>query len=145
MIIKAFRNDSMSEAQINVWYRFKDGQEPAESDPRSGRPATSRTPENVKHVQAAINENQQVTVWWQQNLSCKLLLQEHKKFHAEVAQDSLETSNNDPQFLKPVITRDYDPETKAQSSQWKSPKSPHRKKAQQSWTNVKTMLMVSLS
>jgi hypothetical protein len=48
-----------------------------------------------------------------------LLSQEQKKFCAEVAQDSLETSNNDPHFLKHVITGDelwvcsYDPETKS--------------------------------
>jgi hypothetical protein len=60
----------------------------------------------------------------------------------------LETCNNDPDFLKQVITSDeswvygYDPETKAQSSQWKSLESPYPKKAQQSQSNVKTMLMV---
>ena len=33
-----------------------------ESDPRSGRLATSRTPENVERVQAAINKDQQLAV-----------------------------------------------------------------------------------
>jgi len=36
----------------------------------------------------------------------------------------------------------YDPETKAQSSQWKSPESPRPKKARQSRSNVKVMLTV---
>jgi hypothetical protein len=50
-----------------------------------------------------------------------LLSQQQKKFHDEVAQDLLDTSNNDPHFLKQVITTEeswiynYDPETKAQS------------------------------
>jgi len=58
MIKKAFGDDSMSEAQIKLWFRcFKDGQESLESDRRSGRPSTSRTPENVESVRAAINEN----------------------------------------------------------------------------------------
>jgi hypothetical protein len=63
-IIKmVFRDDSVSEVQINVWYRrFKDGQELIESDLYSGRPATSRTPKNVEHMQAAINENWRLTV-----------------------------------------------------------------------------------
>ena len=49
----------MSAAQIKVWHKlFKDGQESVENDPQSGRPTTSRTPENVEHVQAAINKDQ---------------------------------------------------------------------------------------
>ena len=48
---KAFGGDSMSAVQIRVWHRcFKDGQESIESDPHSGRPATSSTPENVECV-----------------------------------------------------------------------------------------------
>ena len=58
-MIKAFGDDSMSEAQIKLWYRrFKDGHESVESDRRSGRPSTSRTPEDVESGRAAINENQ---------------------------------------------------------------------------------------
>ena len=57
MIQKAFRYNVMSAAQIKVWQKhFKDGQESVESDPCSGRPAISRTPDNVEHVQAAINK-----------------------------------------------------------------------------------------
>ena len=58
MIQKAFRDEAMSAAQIKVWHKcFEDGQESVESDPRSGRPATSRTPENVEHVRAAVNKD----------------------------------------------------------------------------------------
>ena len=85
---------------------------------------------------------------WLQNLFPWLLSQEQKEFRAEVAEDMLETTNNDLDFLKKVITRDeswvygYDPETKAQSSQWKSPESPRLKKVQRSQSNVKAMLTV---
>ena len=41
---------------------FKDGWESFESDPHSGRPATSRTPENVERVQAVINKDQWLSV-----------------------------------------------------------------------------------
>ena len=59
MIQKAFGDNAMSAEQIKVWYKcFKDGQESVESDARSGRPATSRTPKNVEHVRAAINKDQ---------------------------------------------------------------------------------------
>jgi transposase len=63
MIKKAFGDDSMSEAQIKLWYRrFKDGCKSLDSYPPSGRPSTSRTPKNVEFIPAAINENQQLTV-----------------------------------------------------------------------------------
>ena len=62
-IKKAFGDDSMSEVQIKLWYRrFKDGRESVESDRLSGRPSTSRIPENVESVRAAINENRRLTV-----------------------------------------------------------------------------------
>ena len=58
MIQKAFRDDAMSVAQIKVWHKpFNDGRESVESDPGSERPATSRTPENVECVQAAIHKD----------------------------------------------------------------------------------------
>ena len=56
MIQEVFRDDAMSAAQIKLWHKhFKDGQESVESDPHSGRPATSKTPENVERVRDAIN------------------------------------------------------------------------------------------
>ena len=63
MIQKAFRGDAMRAEQIEVWHKhFKYGQESVESDPCSGRPATSRTPENVECVGAAINKDWRLTV-----------------------------------------------------------------------------------
>ena len=55
----------------------------------------------------------------------RLLLPEQKEHRATVADDLIQTATNEPDFLKKVITGDeswvygYDPETKAQSSQWK--------------------------
>ena len=57
MIQKDFRDNAMSAAQIKVWDKhFKDRQESVESDPRSGSPATSRTPKDVECVWATINK-----------------------------------------------------------------------------------------
>ena len=55
MIQKAFENDAMSAALIKVWHKhFEDGQESVESDPHSGRPATSRRRTlNMHRLQAA--------------------------------------------------------------------------------------------
>ena len=55
----------------------------------------------------------------------KLLTMEQKQLRLEVSQDMLDYANGDPEFLNIVATGDeswvygYDPETKAQSSQWK--------------------------
>ena len=47
----------MSAAQIKLWHKcFKDGRESVESYSRSGRPAASRTPENVECVLAVLKK-----------------------------------------------------------------------------------------
>jgi len=115
MIKKAFADDSMSEAQIKLWYRrFKDSRESVESDWLSGRPSTIRTPENFESVRAAINENRRLTVreleedlgipltivsqiltedLGKKRVAAKfiprLLSREQKEFRAAVAQDLL--------------------------------------------------------
>ena len=53
---EGFWDNEINAVQIKVWHKcFKDGQESVEIDPYSGRPATSRTPEIVDCVGAAIN------------------------------------------------------------------------------------------
>ena len=77
-----------------------------------------------------------------------LLLPEQKEHRAAVADDLIQTTANEPDFLKKVITRDKlwvyscDLERKAPLSQWKSPGAPLPKKAQQSCSEIKTMLTV---
>ncbi|GFT88999.1 protein GVQW3 [Trichonephila clavipes] len=80
----------------------------------------------------------------------KLLSDQQKNLRLEIAQDNLEMINSDENFLKKIITGDktwvygYDPETKQQSSQWKFPSEPRPKKARQSRSNIKSMLIVFL-
>ena len=120
----------MSAAQVKVWHKcFKDGQGSIESDPHSGRPATSRTPENVERVWTAIHKDQQLTVReleadlgipkttvseiLMQDLGMKhvmakfvlwLLLPEQKKHCAAVADDLIQTATNEPDLLEKFIT-----------------------------------------
>ena len=159
--------------QIHLFRQAQMVPESVESDPRSGRPAASRTPESAEHVRAAVSRDLRLTVWepaadlgipdttvseiLTQDLGMKcvvekfilwLLLPEQKEHCAAVAKDLIQTTTNEPDFLKKVITRDewwiygYDPETKAPMSQWKSPGSPCPKKAQQSCSKIKAMLTV---
>ena len=78
----------------------------------------------------------------------KLLTMKQKELRLEVSQDMLDYVNSDHEFLNIVITGDeswvygYDPETKAQSSQWQHSTSPRPKKARQVQSNVKVMLTV---
>ena len=63
MIQKVFGDNEMSAAQIRVWHKhFKDDQEAVGSDPRSGRLETSRTPEEVECVRAAVSKGRRLTV-----------------------------------------------------------------------------------
>ena len=80
----------------------------------------------------------------------KLLTMEQKQLRMEIAQNMPECVENDSKFLNNVITGDeswvygYNPETKAQSSQWKHSSSPRPKKARQVRSNVKVSLTVFL-
>ena len=77
----------------------------------------------------------------------QLLIPEQKEHCAAVANDLIQTATNEPHFLKGK-TRDelwvygYDPEMKAQLSQWRSPCSPCPKKEWQNHSKFKTMLTV---
>ncbi|XP_021935815.1 uncharacterized protein LOC110837702 [Zootermopsis nevadensis] len=81
----------------------------ADSDQRSGRPSTSRNADVIDKVRTLIMEDRHLTI---PEIADEQLLR------LEVAQDMLECTNRDPEFLKTVITGDetwvygYDPETK---------------------------------
>ena len=63
MIQKAFVDESMGITQIKEWYRrFKNGHASCDSDPRSGRPSLTTTPENIERVRLAIDGDRRLTV-----------------------------------------------------------------------------------
>jgi len=80
----------------------------------------------------------------------KLLTMEQKQLRLEITQDMLDCVERDSNFLNTMITGEeswvygYDPETKAQSSQWKHSSSPRSKKARQVRSNFKVLLTVFL-
>jgi len=78
----------------------------------------------------------------------RLLTEEQKQNRVSVSQELLDRSNTDENFLENVVTGEetwvysYDVETKVQLSQWVGKSSPQPKKACQSRSNVKVMLIV---
>ena len=63
MIQKAFVDESMGTIQIKESYRrFKNGRTYVDSDPRSGRPSLTTTPENIGRVRLAIEGDRRLTV-----------------------------------------------------------------------------------
>jgi len=151
---------------------FKDGQPSVDDDERSGRKSTSTTPENIAKVREVILADRRETTHdvcdivglsygtvqhiLAENLNMrsifarfvpKLLSDDRKVHRVSVCREHKQT-RDDPNFISNIITGDetwvyvYDPATKQQSSQWKSPNSPRPKKARQVRNNVKSIVIV---
>jgi len=82
------------------------------------------------------------------NFVSRVLKVEQKQQSLSIPLELRNSAASDSSCLRNVITGDetwvygYDPETRVQSSQWKSPSSPRAKKARQSRTNIKGMTIV---
>ena len=119
-----------------------------ESETCSGRPSTNRNKEVIEKVCQIVMEDcflalkkiveevgisrESVYTFLTENLCMqrvsakfipKLLTEQQKELHVEIAQDMLDCANNDLEFMKTIITGDktwvygYDPKNKFQSSQ----------------------------
>ncbi|PNF41749.1 hypothetical protein B7P43_G03429 [Cryptotermes secundus] len=131
-IQQAFGDDAMSNSRIKEWYnRFKDGRTSVDSEPRSGRPSTSRNENVIEQVRTLVMEDCHITVrelaneigvsigsvhsiltedLGRRRVSAKfvpkLLTMEQKHRRLEIAQDMLDNANSNPNFLNTVITGD---------------------------------------
>ncbi|GFV26915.1 HTH_48 domain-containing protein [Trichonephila clavipes] len=78
----------------------------------------------------------------------RLLTEDQQFQRLATSSDLFQSASDDPESMKLIITGDeswvygYDPETKQQSSQWKTPGSPRPKKARQVRSKIKVMLIV---
>jgi len=78
----------------------------------------------------------------------RLLTPEQKEIRMHICADILKNTENEPNFLENVVTCDeswsfqYDPESKRQSMHWKSPSSPKQRKAGQSVSKFRAMMVV---
>jgi histone-lysine N-methyltransferase SETMAR len=85
---------------------------------------------------------------WPNVISPRILSADQKQQCINVCKELHQIVSDDATFLSRVITGDeswtygYDPETRQQSSQWKSPNSPRPKMARQVKSKVKSLLIV---
>lgn len=173
MLKTAYGDNALSKTRVYDWFsRFKVGDMSIDDQPRSGRPSTSRTDENVEKINILIREDRRRTIdqlcemsglsWssiqriLSEDLNMRriaakfvprLLTDDQRERRLQASLELRNQLNEDPDFFHKVITGDeswcygYDPETKQQSSQWKTPSSPRSKKARQVKSNIKTLLI----
>ena len=81
----------------------------------------------------------------------RLLREDQKERHCHDSREMVELINSDPTVLDALVTCDeswiycYEPETKRQSSQWKHAGSPRPKKARQSKSTHKSLMIPFLT
>jgi hypothetical protein len=158
--------DVRMEQRANIKFCVKLGK----SDERSGRPSTSSAPKNVETIRRLVREDRRRTIkdiaaivnvlhgTIQTFLTCdlnmyrvaakfvpRLLAPQQKEHRVTICQELRQRALEDPSFMSRVITGDeswvcgHDPEIK---QQWKSPGFPRPKKARQSRSATKSMLIV---
>ncbi|UYV83639.1 hypothetical protein LAZ67_23001833 [Cordylochernes scorpioides] len=63
MLQKAFKDDCISRSQSGKWHKaFKEGREEVADEPRSGRPTTARTDENVDRVLEVLRTDRRLSI-----------------------------------------------------------------------------------
>jgi len=63
MLVQVYRDNAMKKTAVYKWVkRFSEGRESVTDKERSGRPATSRTEENIAEVHQMVCENHRLTV-----------------------------------------------------------------------------------
>ena len=60
---QAYGEHALSRSQVFKWYKpFSEGRESIKDEPRSGRPSTSKTDNNVEIVRALVQSDRRLTV-----------------------------------------------------------------------------------
>ena len=132
MLQKAFGESALSRTRAYEWYKdFKSGRTVVEDLPRSGRPSTSNTDENVKKVKEIVLENRHtslreisselgisygtaqhivVDVLGMRRVVARLVPKDlnfvQKHHRKTVAEEMISEAQSDPTFMKRIITGD---------------------------------------
>ena len=63
MLVQVYRDNAVKKTAVYKWVkRFSEGRESVTDEERSGRPATSRTEENIAKLRQIVRENRRLTV-----------------------------------------------------------------------------------
>ena len=63
MLVQVYGDNAMKKTAVCMWVkRFSEGRESVTDEERSGRPATSRTEENIANVSQIVRKNRRLTV-----------------------------------------------------------------------------------
>ncbi|UYV72490.1 hypothetical protein LAZ67_9003364 [Cordylochernes scorpioides] len=129
---KAFKDDCISRSQSGKWHKaFKEGREEVADEPRSGRPTTSRTDENVDRVLEVLRTDRRLSIQQiadtlhmstfvvhgivtedlQMRKVCaklvpKVLTQDQKELRVLRCQELLDLIQNELDLLNSVVTGD---------------------------------------
>ena len=147
LLHEVYGKAAKSRARLFEWHkRFTSGREDVEDDPKSGRPSTTKTADNISKVNEFVQSDRRLAVRMMAEeldinresvrtillelhmrkvpkIVPKLLSDNQKQHRVRVCEDKLERIGADPDFLGRIITGDefrvfqYDPETKRQSQQ----------------------------
>ena len=127
-----YGEDVMSRTQIFEWYkRFEKGCEEVKDDPKTRRPSTTRTDENITRVKLLVQSDHRLTVRMiSDELSLnresvrtillhdlgmrkvcakivfKILSEDQKQNRVKFCEDMLEKIKDDPDILRQIITGD---------------------------------------
>ncbi|CAK9827766.1 Mariner Mos1 transposase [Anthophora retusa] len=171
MLAVAYGDSTISKTQAYEWYKkLKDGRTVVDDLPRSGRPSTSVTDENVEKVKEIVHENRRVSIREivadirvsfgsvhsvmndvlgmrriEARLVPRMLNVLQKEHRIAVAKEMLSLGQN---VIEGIITGDetwvyeYDIETNQQSSEWRFSNEPKPKKPRQSRSKIKILMTV---
>jgi len=170
MLVQVYGDNVMKKTAVYKWVKlFSEGRESVTDEERSGRPATSRTEENIAKIRQIVCEYHRLTVRSTAEqvyidretvrkiltegldirkvcakMVPKELTEEQNQRRVTICQDLLERQGD---ILGRVITGDetwvhqYDPEKKRQIARWETANSPRLKKFRWPKSRVKTMLL----
>ncbi|XP_029672795.1 protein GVQW3-like [Formica exsecta] len=138
MIQQAYGDSAMHKSNVMKWYkRFREGREKITDDKRCGAPVIKATNKHREKLAILVRSNRRLTLAM---LAKELNI--NRETIRQLLHDELKIRSTHAHFGAKTKTFElYDPETKRQSMEWRSPHSPKPKKVRMSKSKVKTMLI----
>lgn len=132
MLVKVYGQEAVSKKCVYEWFqRFTDGKEDVKDEPRSGRPRTSTTPDNVERVRRMLAADRRLSLRMiagelqisldsvstivhkhlhKRKICARFvphsLSDEQKQYRMETSGDFIDMCDRNPQVLETIITGD---------------------------------------